>query len=223
MTWRRQMWNDAWRVTTKRVEDGNTRNCTCTQRRNFMVGLKVKFRVHVTGPCPTRIRIWKSIHVTRFLYFFVQKGLKSICSFQNGIFNHKKAFDCGTPAQKVAFQCNRKSKNCEMHPCDCKIRTFYHYFMCVRSASNNFLNLLLDCKMKLQHFTAVTSVWQILFVLRVMFRVHVYVYWSGSDTYPVFRTRFSPSMQIMWIVSYSSMTIRLTQRFLWRNVVKFTE
>ena len=45
--------------------------------------------------------------------------------------------------------------------------------------------------MKLQHFTAVTSVLKILFVLRVMFRV--YVYWSGSDTYPVFRTRFSPN------------------------------
>ena len=44
--------------------------------------------------------------------------------------------------------------------------------------------------MKLKHFTAVTSVLQILFTLRVMFRV--YVYWSGSDTYPVFRTRFSP-------------------------------
>ena len=81
-----------------------------------------------------------------------------------------------------------------MHPRDCKIRTFYHYFMGVRSASNKFLNLLLDCKMKLQHFTAVTSVLQILFVLRVVFRV--YVYWSGSDTYPVFRTRFSPTLDI---------------------------
>ena len=40
-----------------------------------------------------------------------------------------------------------------------------------------------------QHFTVVTSVLQILIALRVMFRVHVY--WSGSDTYPVFRTRFS--------------------------------
>ena len=43
--------------------------------------------------------------------------------------------------------------------------------------------------MKIKNFTAVTSVFQLLFVLRVMFRV--YVYWSGSDTYPVFRTRFS--------------------------------
>ena len=48
--------------------------------------------------------------------------------------------------------------------------------------------------MKIQHFAAVTSVLQILFVLRVMFRV--YVYWSGSDTYPVFRTRFSPTKQL---------------------------
>ena len=31
----------------------------------------------------------------------------------------------------------------------------------------------------------------ILFALRVMFRVHVYL--PGSDTYPVFRTRFSPT------------------------------
>ena len=45
--------------------------------------------------------------------------------------------------------------------------------------------------MKLQHFTAVTSVLKNLFVLRVMFRV--YVYRSGSDTYPVLRTRFSPT------------------------------
>ena len=40
----------------------------------------------------------------------------------------------------------------------------------------------------------VTSVLKILFVLRVVFRV--YVYWSGSDTYPVFRTRFSPTLDI---------------------------
>ena len=49
--------------------------------------------------------------------------------------------------------------------------------------------------MKLQHFTAVTSVLIFLFVLRVMFRV--YVYWSRSDTYPVFRTRFSSTQVIM--------------------------
>ena len=60
------------------------------------------------------------------------------------------------------------------------------------SPSRIFSSFLLDCEMKIKHFTAVTSVLQILFVMCVMFRV--YVYWSGSDTYPVFRTRFSPTV-----------------------------
>ena len=60
------------------------------------------------------------------------------------------------------------------------------------STTRIFLDLLLDCRIKIRHFIAVTSVLQILFALRVVFRV--YVYWSGSDTYPVFRTRFSPSL-----------------------------
>ena len=48
--------------------------------------------------------------------------------------------------------------------------------------------------MKITYFTVVTSILQILLVLRVVFRVHVY--WSGSDTYPVFRTRFTPSRNV---------------------------
>ena len=79
-----------------------------------------------------------------------------------------------TSAKKDAFQCHREFKNSEIHSCECKIRSFQRYFMFMRNGEQNFLDLLLDCKMKLQHFTAVTSVFQILFVLRVMFRVHVY-------------------------------------------------
>ena len=93
--------------------------------------------------------------------------------------------------KKDAFQCHRESKISEINPCECKIHTFYRYFMCVRSREQKCFGYFRDCKMKLQHFTAVTSVVKSLFVLRVMFRVYVYL--SGSDTYPVFRTRFSPS------------------------------
>ena len=77
-------------------------------------------------------------------------------------------------------------KNSEIHSCECKTRTFYCYIMCLRKHEQNFLDLLLDCKMKLQHFTAMASVLRILVVLRVMFRV--YVYSLGSDTYTCNRT-----------------------------------
>ena len=66
-------------------------------------------------------------------------------------------------------------------------------------AQANLLGIVLEYKMELQHFADVTSVLQILFVLRVMFRV--YVYWSCSDTYPVFRTRFSPSTIVRILIS----------------------
>ena len=98
-----------------------------------------------------------------------------------------------SPAKKVTFQCHRKSKNSEFHRCQCKTRIFYRYFTCVWKPKQKYFDLLLDCKRINQHFATVTSVLQTLFVLRVMFRV--YVYWSGSDTYPVFRTRFSPSVR----------------------------
>ena len=66
---------------------------------------------------------------TAFYTFLVQKGLKSIFSFQIDIFNLKIAFDCGTPAKQDAFQRHRESKNSEIHPCKCKSRTFYRCFM----------------------------------------------------------------------------------------------
>ena len=66
--------------------------------------------------------------------------------------------------------------------------------------------------MKLQHFTAVTSVLQILFVLRVVFRV--YVYWLGSDTYPVFRTRFSPTPSVI----RDPLTLSTVTFFIWSMI-----
>ena len=81
-------------------------------------------------------------------------------------------------------------------PVSVKFEPFIVVLCVCGSASRNFLDPLLNCKMKLQHFAAVTSVLQILFVLRVMFRV--YVYWSGSDTYPVFRTRMIVRRHCQW-------------------------
>ena len=47
--------------------------------------------------------------------------------------------------------------------------------MCVWKREQNFLCLLLDRKMKIQHFITVTSVLQILFVFRVIFLVYMTV------------------------------------------------
>ena len=50
----------------------------CVHDPSFALGLKVAFRVHVTGPCPPRIRIWKSIHVTRLFDNVNSKSFKHL-------------------------------------------------------------------------------------------------------------------------------------------------
>ena len=117
-----------------------------------------------------------------FLHILFKKGLPSIDSISNDIFILKIKFECGTPAKKVTFQCHRKSKNSE-----------FHRRLCVcGSPSRNVLIFLLDCEMKITHVTAVTSVFQILFVLRVMFCVLVRLRYASSfqDTFQPYHMFF---------------------------------
>ena len=101
------------------------------------------------------------------------------------------SFDSEIPAKKMLFSAIVNRKGAKFILLSVKLVPFIVVLRVCGRTSRKFLDLVLGCKMKFQHFTVVTSFLQILLVLRVMFRVHVY--WSGSDTYPVFRTRFSPT------------------------------
>ena len=76
--------------------------------------------------------------------------------------------------KKTLFSAIGNKKRAKSIPVSAKFLPFIAILCVWGGASRNVLDILLDCKMKLQHFTAVTSVLKILFVLRVMFRVYVY-------------------------------------------------
>ena len=103
-----------------------------------------------------------------------KKSERSICSFQNDIFLFKIAFYCGVAGKMVLFVDMVNRTIARFVSVSLKLMPFI-VILCVRGGANgNFLGLLLDCEIKHQRFMAVTSVSQILFVLRVMFRVYVY-------------------------------------------------
>ena len=132
---------------------------------------------------------------TGFWYSKLKNGQRSTISFQNDIFLSRIAFDFETLSVKYAVQRHRELQKAKLIKCECKAHPFSLFHVCVGSASRNCEDVLLDYEIELQNFIAVTSVLKILFALRVVFRV--YVYCSGSDTYPVFQTRFSPIYTIL--------------------------
>ena len=111
---------------------------------------------------------------TGFCTCLLKKGQRSICSFQSDIFHFKIAFYCGTAGTMVLFSDMVNRTIARFDSVSGKLVPFI-VILCVRGGANgNFLGLLLDCEIKHPRFIAVISVSQILFVLRLMFRVYVY-------------------------------------------------
>ena len=144
---------------------------------------------------------------TGFWYCKFKKCQMKENSFQNDVFPFKLALDYETLDVQKCFSVSlwiAESKT-HLHVYECFARAFIAILCVCRNCEQKFEDVWLYFEIKRQNFIAVTSVLQILFILHVMFRV--YVYWSCSDTYPVFRTRFSPSLEWGMIIGCEPLSV----------------
>ena len=98
----------------------------------------------------------------------------------------------GRLVKKLLFSAIVNRKIANFIAVSAKLVPFIAILCVCGSPSRNILIFLLDCEMKITHVTAVTSVFQILFVLRVMFCVLVRLRYASSfqDTFQPYHMFF---------------------------------
>ena len=85
-------------------------------------------------------------------------GKRSINSFQNAIFILKKHLNVGRLVKMLIFSAIVNAKIANFIAASVKLVHFIAILRVWGSPSRFFLSFLLDCKMKFQHFAAMTSV-----------------------------------------------------------------